>query len=744
MTAAAIRSAFGVLVVLVAGIVLPSVPGQPPASAEPRPKSVAGMGLVPPGGAVAFDEPGDGSLWAVGRTYKIEFAAGAATWHPRFSPRAPANFPITFTVESAAAGGTPLAFVLDSRPARDGDRVSFDRGAFVESWTLAPDAAEQTFRFDRLPAAGDVVLRVNAATALFAGEDAGGIRFTGAHGAVAYSAAIAVDAGGRRAAAATRLAGGAIEIRVDAGFAAAADLPLVIDPVVTTLPVATGTDETFAPDVAFNGNTGRFLAVWEVPFSASDHDVYAQLIDFNGVLVAGSGAWVDATSSYWSLPRVANLSSLPRYLVVAQVGAPGTIRSIWGRARDAVTSSLGPQFPVSGAEPGDKVFPDVGGDRREARVHDAGLHRERGQRHRAVPRELRAPDVVLPAGVALPDRRPALRRDRRAAVGVRDRGEAVVLRTVGERDVAWPEQRRAGGDQPRVDVMVAGREHPLPDDAPVRGRGVERVSTVTDAATGHRRYLVAFEAAAGPGLHDTGFLILEGSAIVTGTLSLSALEGALLDDRSLPVADSDGCTFTIAYAERYLGNPADYDILATTLAVGGAATAVVSEGRELLATTALLEDHAAIASSFSGGGPGLRHLVLWDVAAATFDIRGAAYDAHAPGSGLAILPTGCQGLNLAVSGVPAIGQTMTFTLTNAGSPSLLAFGIPIPPLTFCGVCQLGLDTFTAYYVYVPSVTVRITCDGFLIGLQVAVQGADLGGSFCNGLRVSNTAVITIL
>ena len=73
-----------------------------------------------------------------------------------------------------------------------------------------------------------------------------------------------------------------------------------------------------------------------------------------------------------------------------------------------------------------------------------------------------------------------------------------------------------------------------------------------------------------------------------------------------------------------------------------------------------------------------------------------------------------------------------------------AVGPAIPPLPFCGTCVLGVDTFVAIFVPGPVIAAYIPCDGYFVGLQIAVQGADLGGFGCNALRVSDTVIVTIL
>src|SRR5687767_10163831 len=68
----------------------PVPPAQPP-SFDPHAALAASRASAEP--AVAYDEPGDGALWAVGATWKAKFDAAGAIWIPRQGPSAPRNAP---------------------------------------------------------------------------------------------------------------------------------------------------------------------------------------------------------------------------------------------------------------------------------------------------------------------------------------------------------------------------------------------------------------------------------------------------------------------------------------------------------------------------------------------------------------------------------------------------------------------------------------------------------------------------
>jgi hypothetical protein len=68
---------------------------------------------------VRFDEPGDGSLWAAGTSWKMSFDADGATYYPRFGPKAPHNYPLHFLPARVSVGGEELLPGRVAAPADD-------------------------------------------------------------------------------------------------------------------------------------------------------------------------------------------------------------------------------------------------------------------------------------------------------------------------------------------------------------------------------------------------------------------------------------------------------------------------------------------------------------------------------------------------------------------------------------------------------------------------------------------------
>lgn len=310
---------------------------------------------------LGWDERPDGSLWAVGRSYKAGFEPGVASFVPFFGSSAPRNFPIRLHVRSIEIGGEPVAFDADALPRREGERVVYDRGVVREVYDLGPDRVEQSFVFEGLPRAGTLVVRLAPEGEFERTSDAQGLRFSNALGSVGYSNAVSIDGHGACAAVETRWKDGEIELAVPAAALAAAQGTLTIDPLLTVYPVDTTAFDDLAPDVAYDETSLQQMVVWERVFSAADHDVAYRFLDPNGT-PTGPFGYVDATVTYVAHPRVANNFVAHNFMCVAASGDPsGGARSIIGRTV-ASTGTQGATFTIDNAAPGEYLNPVIGGD----------------------------------------------------------------------------------------------------------------------------------------------------------------------------------------------------------------------------------------------------------------------------------------------------------------------------------------------------------------------------------------------
>lgn len=302
-----------------------------------------------------------GALWAYGGTYKARFDPSGAQYVPFFGASAPRNFPVDIQLSGISLGGDPLAFAGGVAPQFEDRTVVFDRGSVEERYDLAVGSMEQLFVFDSLPGHGELVVRMNVVSELVGASDEGAIEFSGDFGSVRYGRATVLDDAGRAELVPTSYIDGQIVIRVPATFVAEAQFPLTIDPVVSTFSINNDpSDDDSAPDVAYDQDNARYLVCWQRVWSATDRDVWAELRGTTGGAVAGSGAYIDFTTSDWTRPAVANNRIAEQFLVVAERGVyPDT--DIYGRTREASSNSMGSQFQISSGS-GDKRNPDVGGD----------------------------------------------------------------------------------------------------------------------------------------------------------------------------------------------------------------------------------------------------------------------------------------------------------------------------------------------------------------------------------------------
>jgi hypothetical protein len=90
-------------------------------------------------------------------------------------------------------------------------------------------------------------------------------------------------------------------------------------------------------------------------------------------------------------------------------------------------------------------------------------------------------------------------------------------------------------------------------------------------------------------------------------------------------------------------------------------------------------------------------------------------------------PTGCGTTNLAATGMPVIGGTVTYSLNGLVGFPLLWIGIGgAGPTPLCppASCSLGAPLFFVFAL--PSITLSVPCDPAIIGASVLTQGADIG------------------
>jgi hypothetical protein len=86
-------------------------------------------------------------------------------------------------------------------------------------------------------------------------------------------------------------------------------------PLGSAFGIASATNKQLAPDVVFNSTLGEFLVVWEDEYSTTDHDIFAQRVATNGILV-GSQIAISRLSNFERNPAVAYNPANEEYLIV--------------------------------------------------------------------------------------------------------------------------------------------------------------------------------------------------------------------------------------------------------------------------------------------------------------------------------------------------------------------------------------------------------------------------------------------
>ena len=310
---------------------------------------------------VEYDAPGDGRLWARGKTYKASFGAEGATYIPFLGSDAPRNMPVRLRLATASLGGVPIELEPEAVWSRSGDTVVLDRGAVDVHYLMNTESVEQTFVLDALPREGELVVRVEVESELEFTQAGEGFRFASERGGVNYGAATVVDGAGRHLKLESLLADGQIAIRVPAEFLRKATVPVVVDPLITTYGVALGTLTLSGGDVAYDASAGYYLHAYVYDFSVIDRDVYAHAVDSNGVVVPGQGAYIDLTANRWEAIGIANNNSANNCMVVAEAHI-GDQTQIWGRIRNVPGTSMGAQVQISPNSAYNCAEPSIGGE----------------------------------------------------------------------------------------------------------------------------------------------------------------------------------------------------------------------------------------------------------------------------------------------------------------------------------------------------------------------------------------------
>lgn len=588
-----------------AGIVERAVPTSRGSSTILASGYLAGLSLREP----LFDERADASLWAVGDTYKMGFARDGASYLPFLGSDAPRDVPTRFRVRALRSGARELDFEHAAAPRRDGTRVVYERGPFLETYELDLERAEQSFLVRERPGTGPLTIELEVVSELARGADAAGLRLTGERGGLRYSSAVAIDARGRRFDAPTRWAGDSIELELAAGDLASASFPLLVDPVITTFSfpdAGPGVRIGFDPDVAYEPFGRQWGVAHEREFSATDHDVF--LVQFDEDAQTWFDFAVDSSNVDFRAPRIASHRAGKQFLVVAQGGNVGS-RRIYAKSYTYLSSgSPYTPSPLLTVSPNgfDAFAPDVGGDGGGASPSYYCVVWERvvsASDHDVLARMVRTDGTIFGSTVFVSDT---------AALDVAPSISACdgpLPSSFQDWTVAWSRDTGTFSYD-----LYAARVHwdgsitsaPFPLDTSSANTRAPSVSSPTNAAT--RNVLVAYTRGNGAGADTYGFL-LEG-ATVRAHANLSILTGAPPGDGQFyPSADSDGHSFVLVDTELFPGT-SSYGLHASTL-TWFAGEISAAEAHVSLGVSGQSTPLPRLACAGATGGPARRTFIAW-------------------------------------------------------------------------------------------------------------------------------------
>lgn len=575
--------------------------------------AVAALTSVPQDAPISdellFDTPRAGELWVRGSTYKAGFGTDGAVFVPFLGSHAPRNFPLAFALEEVLIGEQALTLNADSSWQRAGSQVSRDRGALVELYTFTEDSVEQAFRFDVLPAAGELVLRVRVDTELQPFHSTAGLSFEGVHGGVHLGKATAFDAGGRSTTAPMQLADGSLEIRVAAGFLAHAELPLLIDPLLTTFAVDDSSADDEFPEVAYDGSLDVHVVCWQREFSASDHDVHGHILDAAGNTLREFA--LDLSQDDNLRPKVAGIDALDQFLVVSLHDHSAISRTI-----ELAGSMLEIGPPVEQLE--SCYSHDLGGD--------AGLTPP--FRYCLVAQVLVTWAYIDVRWIESDGQPGAWEYFHDSESWVDQPRIANTARGPVGGMRSWPMTwENYSGGPPMISTRLLHLDGTLGGGFPNLGpRGsVQGISSMLEGASGELLYLVVWkETLAGP-IELRARLVRGASELASPVLQLNAVAGP---DPGTAVVDSDGSCFVVAWTELE-----DTDATLNLAAYAFADADLKLTERVRVTPPGIVARAPSLFAARSNGGASQRFLAAWSESTPSGeDVHAALYDTPGPGT----------------------------------------------------------------------------------------------------------------
>lgn len=699
--------------------------------------------------SVMFDRPeANGPLWALGHDWKARFDGDSFTFIPFFGATAPQNYPMRLALAGVAVGGEQLE-LAPGQPIASGFTVRTARGALVEVADLTLQQVEQSFVFEALPNRGAIAVEIGISTDLGCEMTESGLRFRNEHGSVDYRKAIAFDAGGASLPLDIVWTGGSARIEIPAAFVAKAQLPLVLDPLLSVNHSLTPgqTQLQRDPDVAtIQSAGGRTIVVWRREYSATDHDCFASILDANLVPISAP-LTIDYSTYDWLTPAVAGNDYAQNFLVVCGI-RDGTVNYIGGRVVSA-SGVLGSVFDIERQGiiglPGNNFRPDVGSDP----YPGFGYYCVVFEKQNAGAADIYF-KVVTPSGTVPTGNPTAL------DVATTTEGNPTISKSCGSFNglgshwfVSW--QRTypfSPFDQEVIGAMVNWNGAVQVPFIYVAASPSEDTAPATSSPAdinGVRYWMVSYETAPAIGQQrNIVCAVYDNTGAFQQSVDLSQAEGVgtALYDQIGPDVDSDGARFAVCYAEPYLGLY-DLDTRVSTVAYLPTTNSLrIDESRINLGGTSADEFAPRVCADSSGGVTVSARYVIVDANYGANDIEAYAYGGYSPGAQFSYYPSQCGVLSIYPSGSTALGSTITIQVSN-GPLSGTIFGYPgVVPLNPLGCnCVLGVDQGLFYgnpFVWTVPVLPQF------VGYVFSVQGWTIVGTQCLGtFDLSDTVDFTI-
>jgi hypothetical protein len=693
---------------------------------------------------VWFDRPQPDDLWCHGADWKAQVGPDAFTYIPFFGSDAPQNYPLRLAFAAATAGGEPLA-TTPGRLQQHGRRIDIDRGGLTEQWTLAGERVQHAFRIDALPQRGALDIAIAVATELHAEPTPAGVRFHNASGAVTYETGEAIDARGRRTSFVPVFEAGHLRLRIPAAFVAAAELPILVDPLLTTVVLANVQTTLTDADLSYDATTAVWVVTWTRYFSAADHDIWYRRLDANLQPLASADT-IDYTSSSWDGARIANNNLADNFLVVAQAATSFGAVPAWigGRLVDPLLGAAANlQFDVYRGPAGSlgELLPDVGGDPYlvgptyytvvwehvySATDHDIWMRQVEAN---GTPRG--AAPVVLD-GSTDNESKPQISRSNGPGPSPEQRWLVAYQRTYSPTD---EDIRGALLTWDGLSVPVGGQFH-FSIDGSSRNHVDPSPSSPTNEPV--RRFMIAYAwIQTAQSIGDIDARVIRSD----GTLSTAryGIEGSPALRQALPSCDSDGRRFVVAFGQYPSAPGSNPDVYYGTYAADAAGSQLATiETPVPVSATVWSEFDARVASTYASSGQWSPTYGIAIAAAffPSFDVAAHLVNGLAPG-GVFMRQNGCGGLAVVPPGFAAIGTPVRFDVVSAqplvGFAVGAAVSLPIGP---CPGCTLGAD---GSLLLGGTLQFDLPLQPALIGAGLSVQGFEWNAGPCLGhISLSNT------